>query len=338
MQALSTDPAPCQMDVDVETPSTSTSTSTTIATTTSSTSSTSKPKEERTTPTSQQLKYIRPLLGASSRLGRALAELFGLLVKLCVGSPARARRGQNVITTPPFPGPFARSVATSLNCLLASGLNWEKLPPSPIPKFRLTFLICSVGFTSPMLFDEKRFPYHLMLQRFVSLGGQETFFKTFRWALSAGGKIPMEQGLEHPDLPDGTGEFLDAWLMLLEKMVNPKTILDTPHVISNKGTVKGIKNCPFDPVKYLIQIHKQAFEAVKLLWGKKPLSTYGCRMSESILSIVRHILRGEKIIKERLSKTDESMETRDQEGKIFFVYLRIKSSSKVALSTFFFCV
>lgn len=33
-----------------------------------------------TTPT--QLKYIKPLLGASSRLGRALAELFGLLVKV----------------------------------------------------------------------------------------------------------------------------------------------------------------------------------------------------------------------------------------------------------------
>ena len=28
-----------------------------------------------------------PILPASSRLGRALAELFGLLVKLCVGSP-----------------------------------------------------------------------------------------------------------------------------------------------------------------------------------------------------------------------------------------------------------
>jgi E3 ubiquitin-protein ligase HUWE1 len=33
-------------------------------------------------PTALQLKYIKPLLGASSRLGRALAELFGLLVKV----------------------------------------------------------------------------------------------------------------------------------------------------------------------------------------------------------------------------------------------------------------
>ncbi|KAK4872231.1 hypothetical protein RN001_016355 [Aquatica leii] len=259
-------------------------------------------------PTSQQLKYIKPLLGASSRLGRALAELFGLLVKLCVGTPARQRRGQNIVSTPVFPSPYARSVATALNYLLANGLNSSKLPSSPIPKFKLTFLICSVGFTSPMLFDEKRYPYHLMLQKFVSLGGQTTFFNTFKWALSAGNTIELNEGLEHPDLPEGTGEFLDAWLMLLEKMVNPKAILDSPHSMTNKSASSGLslrKLFAFNPLRYLIQIHKLAFEAVMLMWGKKPLPTYGIRMSESILSILRHILRGEKIIKERLSKGDE---------------------------------
>lgn len=33
-------------------------------------------------PPNVKLKFIKPLLGASSRLGRALAELFGLLVKV----------------------------------------------------------------------------------------------------------------------------------------------------------------------------------------------------------------------------------------------------------------
>jgi len=42
---------------------------------------------------------------------------------------------------------------------------------------RLTFLICSVGFTSPMLFDEKKQPYHLMLQKFVAAKGQEALFE-----------------------------------------------------------------------------------------------------------------------------------------------------------------
>lgn len=283
MEALTTNPQ-TSMDVDVE----------------AATSS---------KPTTQQLKYIKPLLGASSRLGRALAELFGLLVKLCVGSPIRQRRGQNIVATPTMPSPYAKSVATALNLLLANGLNCDRLPPSPVPKFRLTFLICSVGFTSPMLFDEKRYPYHLMLHKFYTLNGQTTFFNTFKWALSAGGTIPLDEGLEHPDLPEGTGEFLDAWLTLLEKMVNPKAILDSPHVISNKSPLGStFKSIKFDPLKYLIQIHKLAFEAVMLLWGKKPLPSYGVRMTESILSILRHILRGEKIINDRLNKTEEKSE------------------------------
>lgn len=96
--------------------------------------------------------------------------------QLCVGSPIRQRRGQQLPLTPSLPSQAARSVAKALNGLLTRGLSWDKLPPSPIPKFRLTFLICSVGFTSPMLFDEKRHPYHLMLQTFVHSGGQTAFF------------------------------------------------------------------------------------------------------------------------------------------------------------------
>ncbi|XP_053985847.1 E3 ubiquitin-protein ligase HUWE1-like isoform X2 [Hylaeus volcanicus] len=285
MEALSTDPPPVPMEVD-DKPNVGTG---------------------RASPSSHQLKYIKPLLGASSRLGRALAELFGLLVKLCMGSPVRQRRGQYMPPTPTLPSQAARSVATALNCLLTRGLTWDILPPSPIPKFKLTFLICSVGFTSPMLFDEKRHPYHLMLQKFVKLGGQNEFFNTFHWALSGGGQFPLSEGLEHPNLPDGTGEFLDAWLMLLEKMVNPKAILDSPHVVSTKCT--GIyKVYEFDPIKYLTDIHKKAFEAVMLMWGKKPLKNYGARMTESILSILRHILRGEKIIKERAEKKEENTE------------------------------
>jgi E3 ubiquitin-protein ligase HUWE1 len=282
MEALTTNPPTISMDVDQEAVTLNLSTS---------------------------LKYIKPLLGASSRLGRALAELFGLLVKLCVGSPIRQRRGQNIIAAPPLPTPYARSVATALNVLLADGLDYEKLPACPLLKSRITFLICSVGFTSPMLFDEKRYPYHLMLKKFVELGGQATFFNTFRWALTAGGTISIEKAFEQGALPEGTAGFLDAWLMLLEKMVNPKAILESPHIISNRsGQSSTYRAYTFDPLKYLIQIHKLAFEAVMLLWDKAPIASYGTRLSENILTILRHILRGEKIIKEKL-KAEENTST-----------------------------
>lgn len=264
-------------------------------------------EKERATPTPQQLKFIKPLLGASSRLGRALAELFGLLVKLCVGSQARSRRGQTNPATSNIPSNAAKRVATALNVLLTRGMSWDLLPPSPIPKFRLTFLICSVGFTSPMLFDEKRYPYHLMLSEFMNYGGQAVFFQTFKWALlTGGGQWPPDTNkTEDTELPDGTGEFLDVWLMLLEKMVNPTALLDSPNVCYTKASCSTQRVHPksdFDPLKYLIYIQKAAFDCVMLLWGRKPLKTYGARMTESILSILRHILQAEKVIKELMAK------------------------------------
>lgn len=39
-----------------------------------------------------------------------------------------------------------------------------------------------------------------------------------------------------------------------------------------------------------------AFKVILKLWGKKPLKVYGGRMTESVLSIICHILRGEKLI------------------------------------------
>ena len=40
-----------------------------------------------------------------------------------------------------------------------------------------------------------------------------------------------------------------------------------------------------------------AFNAVMKMWNKKPLKVYGGRMSESMLAILSHIIKGEIIIK-----------------------------------------
>lgn len=137
--------------------------------------------------------------------------------------------------------------------------------------------------------------------------------RTFRWALSCGGKVPVGEGLENPDLPEGTGEFLDAWLMLLEKMVNPKMVLESPHTLPSRTAVaiavgaSGSAAVPtFNPVLYLIHTHKRAFEAIMQLWDRKPLKVYGDRMSESMLAILCHLLRGEALIKEKLAKEKDS--------------------------------
>ncbi len=84
-----------------------------------------------------QIKQIKPLLSASSKLGRALAELFGLLVKLCVGSPVRQRRTPAAAPVPTAPSQEARAVASAITRLLTSGLLWEPPSCSPVPKLRL---------------------------------------------------------------------------------------------------------------------------------------------------------------------------------------------------------
>lgn len=57
-----------------------------------------------------------------------------------------------------------------------------------------------------------------------------------------------------PCFIEGTGEFIDAWLSLIEKLVNPESVLDSPHAMPAKGTVPGYT--PFNPVQFLINTHK----------------------------------------------------------------------------------
>uniref|UniRef100_A0A4W5KMP7 HECT, UBA and WWE domain containing E3 ubiquitin protein ligase 1 n=1 Tax=Hucho hucho TaxID=62062 RepID=A0A4W5KMP7_9TELE len=273
-----------------------------------------KTKSKLTPAMATRIKQIKPLLSASSRLGRALAELFGLLVKLCVGSPVRQRRSHHATSTGTAPTPAARATASSLTKLLTKGLSWQPPPYTPTPRFRLTFFICSVGFTSPMLFDERKYPYHLMLQKFFCSGGHDALFETFNWALTMGGKVPVSEGLEHTELPDGTGEFLDAWLMLVEKMVNPSTVLDSPHSLPVKVPGVTPTTPQFSALRFLIVTQKAAFNCIRSLWNRKPLKVYGGRMAESMLAILCHILRGEPVIQERLAKEREGTARSEEEG------------------------
>ena len=147
MENLSTDPEVVGMEVDgatgpstagVSASSSSSNVAGAVATPTASGSGEKANKESGKSSSTlhYQIKQIKPLLSGSSRLGRALAELFALLVKLCVGSPLRQRRGQAIPQMPSTPSVHARAVATALTRLLASGLSWQPPPTSPIPRFR----------------------------------------------------------------------------------------------------------------------------------------------------------------------------------------------------------
>lgn len=118
--------------------------------------------------------------------------------------------------------------------------------------FRLTFYVCSIGFSSPMLFDDRNFPYHTMLQNFVIHGGQDAFFECFKMAFN-------QSNLGENDLPDGVTEFLDSWLLLLEKLINPQTLMESPHCLSSRMKPTHHSRADynlFDPIQYLIRTHR----------------------------------------------------------------------------------
>ena len=124
MESLSTSDTPITMDTDEAVPSDKDG------------------KNAKLSPALQaQVKQLKPLMTVSSRLGRALAELFGLLVKLSVGGRLRQRGNQLQPPMPVVPTPAAQSVSKALCKLLTDGIKWE--PPQYSPDPNLRFVINS---------------------------------------------------------------------------------------------------------------------------------------------------------------------------------------------------
>jgi hypothetical protein len=53
---------------------------------------------------------------------------------------------------------------------------------------------------------------------------------------------------------DGTEEMIDAWLVFVEKLVNTKAILESPHSLPNNSNAEGF--VPFKPIQFLIKAQK----------------------------------------------------------------------------------
>ena len=83
-----------------------------------------------------QLRLIKWLLTSSSHLGRALAELFGLLVHQCIAPQPRIRRHPVTLHPPGLPSLPARLVAEQLTKVLIQGLSWVCPEDVAIPRLR----------------------------------------------------------------------------------------------------------------------------------------------------------------------------------------------------------
>ncbi|CAF0785839.1 unnamed protein product [Brachionus calyciflorus] len=269
-------------------------------------------------------KLLRPLFNCSSKLGRSLCEMFGLMVKLSAGSWKSTNARRNMISNlnpNTTPSENAINVATSLAEISISGFSTSRFQEeksetfdlnSLHPKFRLTFYICSTGFTSSILFDEQKRPYHLMIQRFDQLGGLKALFDVFYWAVS----LLTENKSEDKDrLQEGTLEFIEAWLQLIQKLVNTKNMLETRYSLSQASTTLFSTNpeikkvCSFDPIKFLFKIQKEAFQALMCLWDNKSfIIRENYTLSETVLNILCQILVGDSQLQKKLTEQQQQQQ------------------------------
>jgi len=259
-----------------------------------------------------QLRLIKWLLTSSSHLGRALAELFGLLVHQCVAPQPRLRR-HLVPQNASMPSLPARFVAEQLTKVLIQGLSWVCPEDVSILRLRLTFYICSIGFAAPMLFDEKENPYHLMLQQFELTNGLECVIERFQWVLDRYQEHSNVNSTISEGVQDGTSEFLESWLVLMEKMVNMKAVLETTHALPTQSSAPGF--IKFDPVEFLVRTQKLAFDAVMMLWDHKLLRSSSNEIAEKVLSILCHIIKGEGTIREKIEKQSQKKQDVSPENK-----------------------
>ena len=68
------------------------------------------------------------------------------------------------------------------------------------------------------------------------------------------------------------------------------------------------------------------------LWNKKPLKVYGGRMSESILSILCHIVKGESVIKVSAHLTPHSLSHSQTDVSLSILCHIVKGESVIKVS------
>ena len=126
------------------------------------------------------------------------------------------------------------------------------------------FFFSQFSFATPMLFDERRHPYMLMLQQFELSKAQDALFSSVEWTLDlinrqseiTDGQQTSQMNNNYDVSPT---EFLNLALMLILRLVNVKSILETPHSIQNKPQADRSYFIPFNPLNYLALTHKSAF-------------------------------------------------------------------------------
>ena len=77
----------------------------------------------------------------------------------------------------------------------------------------------------------------------------------FDWAIEIGISAASGEGNSKSPLLDDAREFVDAWLLLTDRLVNVGSVLNSHHsLMANWKPPQS-----FDPVRFLVKTHKVIF-------------------------------------------------------------------------------
>jgi hypothetical protein len=121
----------------------------------------------------------------------------------------------------------------------------------------------SFSFATPMLFDERRRPYMLILEQTELSTAQYALFSVLEWTLDLINRQSLTTDEQHKSQLNNTydaslTEFLNSLLMLILRLLNVKSILESPHPIPKIALTKQSYYVLFDSLHYHALTHKCA--------------------------------------------------------------------------------
>ena len=142
----------------------------------------------------------------------------------------------------------------------------------------------------------------------------KSLFDAFYWALSLVDEKNVANGGGKDKLQKGIIEFIESWLVLIQKLITKKIILESKYSMNQPNpnhnpfslTSSKPQKSLFDPIKFLFKIHKKVINAIKCLWDKNFIREN--QLSEIILNILCQILTG---IKSQTTTTNASSSNND---------------------------
>lgn len=216
---------------------------------------------------------------ALNRCNRHCTELMAMLVKISIGGMTRTRRIQENEGGTPCEN--AVQLALQIMKGFQQALEWKPHDGTE-QAIMLPYLTVWINNLSNILFDERKSPYHLMLSAFYRTATHDTFFN-----IISNYFIP-DQDQNYREV----GQLLQAWLSLVERLVNASAFRHSRYKMSEKFA--EAKRFPTE--KYLAKCQQDAFRQANVIFGA--LSTLPVNEAVSfniydmIVSIYREIVKG----------------------------------------------